>query len=100
MRHCYFLLQFYSVICRVATVLQARYTSPGFWLAGLRLFEDSERLVAGTKEKEHLKACIARVHEHMGEAENEGLDSASNNIGSGILLAYLLFCFFGSTLNR
>uniref|UniRef100_A0A6N2L146 Uncharacterized protein n=1 Tax=Salix viminalis TaxID=40686 RepID=A0A6N2L146_SALVM len=28
----------YSVVCRVATVLKTRYTSPGFWLAGY-LFE-------------------------------------------------------------
>uniref|UniRef100_A0A7N1A943 Uncharacterized protein n=1 Tax=Kalanchoe fedtschenkoi TaxID=63787 RepID=A0A7N1A943_KALFE len=26
---------FYTVICRVATVLKTRYTAPGFWLSGL-----------------------------------------------------------------
>ncbi|RVX17500.1 E3 ubiquitin-protein ligase AIP2 [Vitis vinifera] len=33
---------FYSVVCRVATILRTTYTAPGFWLAGLRLFEQAE----------------------------------------------------------
>ncbi|KAG9457603.1 hypothetical protein H6P81_002111 [Aristolochia fimbriata] len=60
----------YAVICRVATILQTRYTTPGFWLAGLRLFEDAERIVAESSQMEHLKTCIARALEHIGDAEN------------------------------
>ncbi|XXG81612.1 hypothetical protein AAC387_Pa09g2201 [Persea americana] len=60
----------YSVVCRVATILQTRYTAPGFWLAGLRLFEDAERLVTESSQKEHLKMCIARAHEHLQDEEN------------------------------
>nr|CAB3453464.1 unnamed protein product [Digitaria exilis] len=34
----------YSTVCRVATVLQTRYTAPGFWRAGLNLFVGTEKL--------------------------------------------------------
>lgn len=61
----------YSTICRVATVLQTRYTAPGFWLAGLRLFEEAEGLVIESAEKEHMKKCIAKAREHLHETDNE-----------------------------
>lgn len=60
----------YSAVCRVATILQTRYTAPGFWLAGLRLFEDAERLVTESPQKKHLKTCIAKAREHLHETEN------------------------------
>ncbi|XP_077236485.1 RING/U-box superfamily protein [Tasmannia lanceolata] len=60
----------YSVVCRVATILQTRYTAPGFWLAGLNLFEEAERFVNRSSEKEHLKTCIVRAREHLHETEN------------------------------
>ncbi|KAJ8621278.1 hypothetical protein MRB53_029807 [Persea americana] len=68
----------YSVVCRVATILQTRYTAPGFWLAGLRLFEDAERLVTESSQKEHLKMCIARAHEHLQDEENRPEVPVSN----------------------
>ncbi|XP_072992468.1 E3 ubiquitin-protein ligase AIP2 [Typha latifolia] len=61
----------YSTVCRVATVLQTRYTAPGFWLSGLRLFEEAENFVVESSEKEHLKKCISRAREHLHERENE-----------------------------
>ncbi|KAJ6826985.1 E3 ubiquitin-protein ligase AIP2 [Iris pallida] len=61
----------YSTVCRVATVLQTRYTAPGFWLAGLRLFEQVQGLVSESSEKEHLKKCIARAREHLNEMDTE-----------------------------
>ncbi|RWR95850.1 E3 ubiquitin-protein ligase AIP2 [Cinnamomum micranthum f. kanehirae] len=69
---------FYSVVCRVATILQTRYTAPGFWLAGLRLFEDAECLVTESSQKEHLKMCIARAHEHLQDEENRPEVPVSN----------------------
>ncbi|KAL6010547.1 hypothetical protein ACLOJK_000981 [Asimina triloba] len=72
----------YSVICRVATVLQTRYTAPGFWLAGLRLFEEAEGLVSEPAEKTHLKACIARAREHLHELEIEP-EASENNTNEG-----------------
>ncbi|XP_068663537.1 E3 ubiquitin-protein ligase AIP2-like [Aristolochia californica] len=70
----------YSVICRAATILQTRYTAAGFWLAGLRLFEDAERIVAESSQKEHLRACIVRALEHSHEAETgpQASDSPNN----------------------
>nr|AGV54288.1 E3 ubiquitin-protein ligase AIP2-like isoform 1 [Phaseolus vulgaris] len=61
---------FYSVICRVATVLKSRYTAPGFWNAGLGLFELAYLLVSEPSEKEHLKACIAQAREHLHLEDN------------------------------
>ncbi|RDX68409.1 E3 ubiquitin-protein ligase AIP2 [Mucuna pruriens] len=61
---------FYSVICRVATVLKTRYTAPGFWNAGLGLFEQAHLLVSEPAEKEHLKACIAQAREHLHLEDN------------------------------
>ncbi|KAF2304247.1 hypothetical protein GH714_028853 [Hevea brasiliensis] len=42
---------FYSVVCRVARILKTRYTAPGFWLAGLGLFEQAECLVSDASER-------------------------------------------------
>ncbi|ONK66030.1 uncharacterized protein A4U43_C06F3450 [Asparagus officinalis] len=61
----------YAAVSRVATVLQTRYTAPGFWLAGLRLFEQAEGLTSDRSEKEHLKKCIARAREHLNDMESE-----------------------------
>ncbi|KAF9680913.1 hypothetical protein SADUNF_Sadunf06G0171100 [Salix dunnii] len=61
---------FYSVVCRVATVLKTRYTSPGFWLAGLGLFQEALLLTSDSTEKEHLRNCIAQAKEHLDQIEN------------------------------
>ncbi|KAK1631044.1 hypothetical protein QYE76_005359 [Lolium multiflorum] len=61
----------YSTVCRVATVLQTRYTAPGFWRAGLNLFIGTEKLLTNPSEKEHLKTCILRAREHLDEKEQE-----------------------------
>ena len=71
--------QFYTVVCRVATILKTRYTAPGFWLAGLRLFELAESLVSEPSQKQHLKVCIAQTKEHLYEVENLNGDSHTNN---------------------
>ncbi|KAJ0089512.1 hypothetical protein Patl1_13724 [Pistacia atlantica] len=70
---------FYSVVCRVATILKTRYTSPGFWLAGLRLFEQAESLVSDPSHKQHMKACIAQAKEHLHDIDNPPEVSESTN---------------------
>jgi hypothetical protein len=75
-------LQMYSTVCRVATVLQTRYTAPGFWRAGLNLFVGAEKLVTNPAEKDHLKSCISRAREHLDEKENE--DSMPSNREAGM----------------
>lgn len=75
----------YSAVCRVATVLQTRYTAPGFWLAGLRLFEDMNKLVSESSEKDHMKKCVARAREHLHEMENEVPESNSRQPDSRYL---------------
>ncbi|KAG5403495.1 hypothetical protein IGI04_009614 [Brassica rapa subsp. trilocularis] len=60
---------FYTVVSRVATVLKTRYTATGFWVAGLSLFEEAERLVSDTSEKKHLKSCIEQAKEQLTEVD-------------------------------
>ncbi|ERM96082.1 hypothetical protein AMTR_s00129p00124600 [Amborella trichopoda] len=71
----------YSVVCRVGTILQTRYTAPGFWVAGLRLFEETECLVSKQSEKENMRMFISRAREHMMEIDNQpdSSESARNN---------------------
>ncbi|XP_050218868.1 E3 ubiquitin-protein ligase AIP2 [Mercurialis annua] len=61
---------FYSVICRVATILKSRYTAPGFWMAGLGLFEQAESLLSDPSQKDYLKNCIIQAKEHLHLTEN------------------------------
>jgi E3 ubiquitin-protein ligase AIP2 len=56
---------FYDVVCRVATILKSRYTAPGFWLAGLQLFDAAKTVVSGGSEKQHLNSCIAQAKEQL-----------------------------------
>ncbi|XP_061368090.1 E3 ubiquitin-protein ligase AIP2 [Gastrolobium bilobum] len=78
---------FYLVICRVATVLKTRYTAPGFWNAGLGLFEQAQLLVSEPSEKEHLKACIAqaREHLHLGDNPSQASQLVENHANRGYL---------------
>ncbi|XVF88989.1 hypothetical protein PTKIN_Ptkin19aG0095600 [Pterospermum kingtungense] len=69
---------FYSAVCRVSTVLKTRYTAPGFWLAGLRVFELLESLVSDPFQKGHLRNCISQAKEHLNEIENPVLLSESS----------------------
>lgn len=73
------------MICRVATVLKTRYTAPGFWLAGLGLFEEAECLLSDFSEKQHLKACIVQAREHLHQLSNpsEASESAQNMSSGG-----------------
>ncbi|CAN1337825.1 E3 ubiquitin-protein ligase AIP2 [Linum perenne] len=61
--------KFYSVVCRVATVLKTRYTAPGFWLAGLGLFELAESLASEPSQKSHLSTCVSQAKELLNEVE-------------------------------
>ncbi|XP_004291272.1 PREDICTED: E3 ubiquitin-protein ligase AIP2 [Fragaria vesca subsp. vesca] len=48
-----------TVVSRVATVLKTRYTSPGFWAAGLALFRLALTLVSDPAEKSLLLGYIS-----------------------------------------
>ncbi|KAK1368011.1 hypothetical protein POM88_034103 [Heracleum sosnowskyi] len=76
---------FYTVVCRVATILKARYTAKGFWTSGLHLFLEAEKLVAEPSQKDHLRNCIAQAKEHLRELENrsEGVEKVQNRTGGG-----------------
>ncbi|KAJ8750710.1 hypothetical protein K2173_015891 [Erythroxylum novogranatense] len=78
---------FYAAVCRVATILKTRHTSPGFWLAGLRLFEEAETLTPNSSEKEYLKSCIAQAKEHLelGEIPPVASDSSLRSTDRGYL---------------
>ncbi|KAK6116857.1 hypothetical protein DH2020_049387 [Rehmannia glutinosa] len=78
---------FYTVICRVATILKTRYTSPGFWHAGLNLFQEAEQLVSDASERKHLKSCIAQARDQLDEEQNrsEDLRSTESRTNGGYL---------------
>ncbi|KAJ7966330.1 E3 ubiquitin-protein ligase AIP2 [Quillaja saponaria] len=78
---------FYSVICRVATVLKTRYTAPGFWHAGLGLFEQAQLLVSDHSEKERLRGCIAQAREQLHLEDNPS--QASQSVRSATTGGYL-----------
>ncbi|XP_042500298.1 E3 ubiquitin-protein ligase AIP2 [Macadamia integrifolia] len=61
----------YSVVCRVATILQSRYTAPGFWLAGLQLFEAAEGFITESSERENLKSYISRARGHLHDIDDQ-----------------------------
>ncbi|XP_050364903.1 E3 ubiquitin-protein ligase AIP2 [Argentina anserina] len=50
---------YFAVVSRVATVLKTRYTSPGFWAAGLALFRLALTLVSAPAEKTQLLSYIS-----------------------------------------
>ncbi|KAK6158788.1 hypothetical protein DH2020_006102 [Rehmannia glutinosa] len=78
---------FYSVVCRVATILKTRYTSPGFWNAGLKLFQEADQLVANASERKNLQSFITQAREQLAEIENmsEDLRSTQNRTNGGYL---------------
>lgn len=65
-------------------MLKTRYTSPGFWNAGLRLFLEAEKLVSESSEKQHLQTCIARAREQLNEVNNQPEESAQNRRNQGL----------------
>nr|GEW21377.1 hypothetical protein [Tanacetum cinerariifolium] len=76
---------FFTVISRVATILKTRYTSPGFWTAGLGLFLEAEQLVSESSEKNHLHTCIVRAQEQLSEIDNQPDESTQNRRNQGYL---------------
>ncbi|CAM6095055.1 unnamed protein product [Calypogeia fissa] len=65
----------YLASCRAATLLQSRYTSPGFWAAGVRLLEQAEAVVQNPDEKKHLRVCVAKARRFLKEqGEGEELE--------------------------
>ncbi|KAJ9168130.1 hypothetical protein P3X46_019692 [Hevea brasiliensis] len=80
---------FYSVVCRVARILKTRYTAPGFWLAGLGLFEQAECLVSDASEKDHLRSCVAQAKEHLHLTGNPPDVSPSSSRGGYLFEGHL-----------
>ncbi|CAN6582750.1 unnamed protein product [Malus baccata var. baccata] len=72
---------YYGVVFRVATVSKTRYTSPGFWAAGLALFQLSHSLVSDPSEKAHLLACIDEARQVVHQENDPPQPSSSPNQG-------------------
>ncbi|PRQ27382.1 putative aminoacyltransferase, E1 ubiquitin-activating enzyme [Rosa chinensis] len=71
---------YYTVISRVATVLKTRYTSPGFWAAGLALFRLALTLVSDPAEKNQLLNYISEA-EKVVRQEDEPPNLSPPNQG-------------------
>ncbi|KAI5081876.1 hypothetical protein GOP47_0001619 [Adiantum capillus-veneris] len=61
----------YTTVCRAATLLKTRYTAVGFWMAGLQLFEATQKVVSKPEEKESMKSYIAKACEIIGDLQQE-----------------------------
>ncbi|KAL5728500.1 RING-type E3 ubiquitin transferase [Ranunculus cassubicifolius] len=61
---------FYTAVCDVESTLQIRFTEFEFWIAGKELFEEAERQVANSSEREYLQSCITRACEHLDNVVN------------------------------
>lgn len=83
------------MVCRVATILKTRYTSPGFWNAGLNLFQDAEHLVSDASERKHLQSCIVQAQEQLGEVVNGSDESRSRDsrTSGGARVTHFLYLF-------
>ena len=74
--------------------MRTRYTAPGFWLSGLRLFEQAESMVTDSSEKENLKSCIAGARQQLNHVENlsEASETTENRANRGqIALLFSLY---------
>ncbi|KAL3633446.1 D-lactate dehydrogenase [Castilleja foliolosa] len=80
---------FYTTICRVATILKTRYTSPGFWQAGLNLFQEAEQLVSNASDRKHLQSCIAMAQDQLNEVQNQSDDLRSTTNGGYLFEGHL-----------
>ncbi|KGN55399.1 E3 ubiquitin-protein ligase AIP2 [Cucumis sativus] len=76
---------FYYIICRVATLLRSRFTAPGFWLSGLKLFQFSLTLLSDQSEIKHLQACVAQAEEILRVIDDPPPQSQSTSSNTGYL---------------
>ncbi|KAL9258069.1 E3 ubiquitin-protein ligase AIP2-like protein [Drosera capensis] len=72
---------FFSVVCRVATVLRTRYTAQGYLIAGLRLLEEAERVVTDAAERKHIRGLIEGLRKEL--SQDEGMGERDDGQGGG-----------------
>lgn len=65
------LVQLYNAVSKAAILLQSRYTAKGFWVLGLRLFEEALQVVSLPKEKKQIKSFIEKARSFVGEEEEQ-----------------------------
>lgn len=76
---------FYTVVKRASTVLQTRYTAPGYLVSGLELFEETERWVTDPVEKANLQTFIKKVREELNQPEPESFEQVGATRRRGYL---------------
>ncbi|KAL2653656.1 hypothetical protein R1flu_021784 [Riccia fluitans] len=67
----------YAAACRAATLLQTRYTAPGFWTAGLKLFEQAEAVLHNPAEKRNMRGFVEKARAFL-EEQSERQDLPPN----------------------
>lgn len=80
-------------------MLKTRYKAPGFWNAGLGLFQLAESLTSDSSEKEHLKGFISMAKEnlHLGDDPSQASQPARNPANGGDfhkLVSYSCFTIY------
>ncbi|CAK9232335.1 unnamed protein product [Sphagnum troendelagicum] len=61
----------YTAVCRAATVLTTRFTAPGFWKSGLRLFESTAAVVKQPEQRRKMVSFVQQAHAFLGEKPSE-----------------------------
>ncbi|GJP46548.1 hypothetical protein CLOM_g5820 [Closterium sp. NIES-68] len=64
--------QMVSAVHRAATLLKTRYTTRGFWAAGLILFRTARTVVGEVAERNRIQQHIKSAQEFLGEGEEGG----------------------------
>ncbi|MCO5611920.1 hypothetical protein L7F22_066179 [Adiantum nelumboides] len=75
----------FSTVCRAATLLKARYTAVGFWMAGLQLFEATQKVVNKPEERESMKSYIVKAREIIGDLQQDTSAMQQGGRGPGFL---------------
>ena len=67
--------------------MRTRSTALGFWLAGLRLFEQLKSMVIGFSKNKNLKSCIASARQQLKHVENpsKASETIENRANRGYL---------------
>lgn len=74
-------------------MLKTRHTAPGFWMAGLGLFENAHSLFSDICEKNHLQSCIAQAKEVLHQLDCTPEPSQPTNSGTSLLLKFKTYIF-------
>ena len=64
--------QIFGAVTRTGTLLQSRYTTPGFWRAGQQLFQAAQGAVNRVEDQRKLAQLVSKADTFLTEAGEAG----------------------------